>query len=207
MLLLKHNLTRCKYSSVNKQKEEGNIMMKKTIIIAASLVAALAFGDISVDWYSSGYVAEEDGSYNATESLFCQLIWVETYSGDITSTDGTLLNGEVLLDSTYAIYGQFSSDGAEIYTDDTTYTYDYGYIFARIWNTDGTYYYESLVIDCLDYTGVPDTITDAGILAATDFVTTNIEAVPEPATIGLFGLGALSAWFIRRSKKSQEEEV
>ena len=33
------------------------------------------------------------------------------------------------------------------------------------------------------------------------------QAVPEPATIGLFGLGALGAWFIRRSKKAQEEEV
>jgi hypothetical protein len=31
--------------------------------------------------------------------------------------------------------------------------------------------------------------------------TSSVTVVPEPATIGLFGLGALSAWFIRRSKK------
>ena len=33
------------------------------------------------------------------------------------------------------------------------------------------------------------------------------QAVPEPATVGLFGLGALGAWFIRRSKKQAREEV
>lgn len=33
-----------------------------------------------------------------------------------------------------------------------------------------------------------------------------LQVVPEPATIGLFGLGALGAWFIRRSKRAQEEE-
>lgn len=31
------------------------------------------------------------------------------------------------------------------------------------------------------------------------------QAVPEPATIGLFGLGALGAWFVRRNKKLKEE--
>ncbi|QHI67952.1 PEP-CTERM sorting domain-containing protein [Tichowtungia aerotolerans] len=30
-------------------------------------------------------------------------------------------------------------------------------------------------------------------------------AVPEPATIGLLGLGTMAAWFIRRSKQAREE--
>jgi hypothetical protein len=33
-----------------------------------------------------------------------------------------------------------------------------------------------------------------------------ITVVPEPATIGLFGLGALSAWIIRRNKQKATEE-
>jgi len=36
----------------------------------------------------------------------------------------------------------------------------------------------------------------------------SVTVVPEPATLGLFGLGALSAWIIRRNKKQvREEEV
>jgi len=34
-----------------------------------------------------------------------------------------------------------------------------------------------------------------------------ITVVPEPATVGLFGLGALSAWIIRRNKQKAREEV
>ena len=34
-----------------------------------------------------------------------------------------------------------------------------------------------------------------------------VTVVPEPATIGLFGLGALSAWIIRRNKLQAREEV
>lgn len=35
--------------------------------------------------------------------------------------------------------------------------------------------------------------------------TVTVYAIPEPATVGLFGLGALSAWFIRRNKKQAVE--
>ena len=40
-----------------------------------------------------------------------------------------------------------------------------------------------------------------------DFTGQNWVAVPEPATIGLFGLGALSAWIVRRNKLQAREEV
>lgn len=171
--------------------------MKKTMIIAASLIAAVAFGDIAVDWYQLGYVAQEDGSTYSPTALLCQLIYSDSAPSGTASTGGALLAGETLLDSTSAVYGNFASDGSTTYTED----YAAGYVYARVWNVSGTYYWQSDVLtgaDVPEYTGVPSTITDAGFLEATDYVSTNVQAVPEPATALLFGIGAAGAWIVRR---------
>ncbi len=75
-------------------------------------------------------------------------------------------------------------------------------VALRLWNDSNssvaTYYLDTqaFVLPTLSATPGP---TDADV--AFDFTGSTWVAVPEPATIGLFGLGALSAWILRRSKK------
>ncbi len=65
-----------------------------------------------------------------------------------------------------------------------------------------------LVIDSATFnsgSAAPPATANAYTLAAPVGTWQNV--VPEPATIGLFGLGALSAWIVRRNKMKATEEA
>lgn len=141
--------------------------MKKLVIIAISLFAFCAFSDIAVDWYHDGYTGDENGTWD-TDALTCQLIWSDSSPSGIASVGASLLEGEHLLDSTTAVYGSFSSDGSTKYLDSVLgLTLADGYLYARVWNAEQTWYYQSASLTSLTSAGDPvsaSEIIDANLL-------------------------------------------
>jgi hypothetical protein len=174
--------------------------MKKTLLaFVAVMSGAIAFADISTDYWSytfKGTLAVSD--YITTSDDYSSSGWYVSLMSAVTDTEidsttvsfdaGTLLAisewtmTETALEGTDVYYILYNSDSID--TADYIITSDYLTLSEAELPIGGT----DLDID------------QTGIFSSSTWV-----AVPEPATIGLFGLGALSVWFIRRSKKAQEE--
>jgi opacity protein-like surface antigen len=183
--------------------------MKKALIIALSICAMSAFADIGVYWLHTGYTGDENGDFD-TGNWLTQLLWSPTAPSGVASVGGGLVTGEILLDSLNTSWGNFDS-GAGVEYENSLFgaNLNSGYLFSRVWNVEGTYYYQS---SSIAPTHPEYSATDGSTLITADLLTgttntTGIQAVPEPATVGLFGLGALSAWIVRRNKMQAREEV
>lgn len=143
-----------------------------------------------------------------TDGTGAAFSFADTYTttGDGPGTD--FYNGTVALQSLSGIdLTTFSPNPAD------WNNFDYSFTILAISDTDsdfvnGAYFgaYTADISGFSELTGIAGTasiganILDAGANA--------LSVVPEPATVGLFGLGALSAWIIRRNKlKAEKEEV
>ena len=92
------------------------------------------------------------------------------------------------MDYSFTILAVSDADGI-ILDDDAT--------FYGVYTADASGFSE--LTGAAGHAYVATAILDAGGTA--------MNVVPEPATIGLFGLGALSAWIVRRNKLKAREEV
>jgi hypothetical protein len=205
--------------------------MKKILVITTIIMtAAMSFGDLAIAWNNNGSgtvpVLDSTGLAVLPAGNYATLIWSATAPSKATTllVDGTAVSGEQLLASTQTqSTGGFINGGATKYTDADVGGADInnGYFFTRIFDTvtptTGGYYAQN--------TAIGSTLVEApaGILppnlthgvdgysdpAFSTFgpVDTQYTVVPEPATIGLFGLGALSAWIIRRNKAKATEKA
>lgn len=197
--------------------------MKKIAMIAtAVMIAGVTVADLSIDWRSQvGAIAETDGGSDWLVGSTIQLIWSSsaaiTTSGayDLAALEAAnsfyVLSTEVTgANSTWSGFGGTYSNSDVGGNDINT-----GYFYTRIFQSTGAageyfidysmglgadYVYDAQVTDTI----YGDNVTPAGTGNWIGDNGTTV-AVPEPATIGLFGLGALSAWFIRRSKRTQKE--
>ena len=86
---------------------------------------------------------------------------------------------------------------------------DYSFTILAVVDTDDDYvngaYYGTFTGDITGnseaFQNASDGYISAGVFDASG--SGLVDVVPEPATIGLFGLGALSAWILRRNKAKQ----
>ena len=204
---------------------------KKIAVIALAMIA-LALGASAQTQYSSFRwfnVAAGNLKNNAGTDITSGGATVLTYLSSDSTIDfdaGALLSSTYGNDFFYAalgngLPGRMTTDYmSESIATGTDYSGFYAYAivldvslatFNSTYGGDvanvvaGTYY---------DVTSMFGTLTDLNtspVPTADTFVTSNLQTtsqvVPEPATIGLFGLGALSAWIIRRNKLQAREEV
>jgi hypothetical protein len=194
--------------------------VKKVCVLAVGLITATAFADVAIIWENPGFYVDEGGTYDVGP-LLTQLIWSESepvaatgLATDTASRNGGLIaaQGEVELASETKDYAQFLSTTAIIYTDADVAAIggdpvvNDGYVFIRAWNQEGTYYAQSdtgvsLLSPTLVEYNAQDTGTILDIKGAATGASTNIEAIPEPATLGLMGIAGIGLYLARRKAR------
>lgn len=198
--------------------------MKKLMIIAvAAMVAGIASADLSVSWKSQvGAVSATSGGTDFLVGSTIQLIW--STSGAITTAGSYDLAAAEAANDFYVLAENVTGAnslwnlGLPLFTsaDVGGNNINSGFFYTRFFQTDGTvdgeYFRDFAMGAGADY--VYNALDGATTYSA-DVVPgglnwigangTTVSVIPEPATIGLFGLGALSAWIIRRNKAKREE--
>jgi hypothetical protein len=190
-------------------------MMKKIIaLVVAGLMASAAVADITGFRWGGG--SASDG---VTGSDYILTFTDEDATADISAfisggeIDITDLNTLTVFNSQLATLvpvgpaaGQWGT--ATINSTDDSLAGDYVWAIVSDSSTLGgieandTFLLTQVAGPILAGTEPPST---ASVFAPGSVST--ITVVPEPATIGLFGLGALSAWIIRRNKAKATEEA
>jgi hypothetical protein len=195
--------------------------MKKLLTISiAMLIAGIASADIAVNLVNNGGFLTTDGS-SYVDTAFVQLVWNATSPS--TTVDASLSNaGDYVLSSlttTLGYAGTWSDQALGVQTWANSVVDDAnilaGYLTVRIYDTAAmvagdTYLQFDLDVDgtLTEYNNlVASTVYNTSGLISGDFGSSTYTVVPEPATIGLFGLGALSAWIVRRNKIKATEEA
>jgi len=196
-------------------------MNKITTIAVVAMIAGAACADLSVEWRSqTGAIAETDGGTDFLVGSTIELIWSPndaiTTAGayDLVALEAAnsfyVLSSEVTgANSTWSGFGGVFDNTLIGGNDINT-----GFFYTRIFQNDGSAGENfmdysmgagaSFVFNSLDAaTTFKDNVTPAG--TGNWIGDNNTTVVPEPATIGLFGLGALSAWIIRRNKQKATE--
>ncbi len=170
-----------------------------------------------------------DGTGNSTAAY---LVWdADGILGDINAGSysvGGTIGGATILDAMTIAEDGVANDASQFdsygWFDAGTHndTYAAGYAFAIIFQdgdigaNDWYSYSEALALQDLtgsafpqiiemNFSGLSGDAIDVDPDGAGGFGVGQV--VPEPATIGLFGLGALSAWIIRRNKQKAQEEA
>jgi hypothetical protein len=202
------------------KNNKGENKMKKIAIIAlVAMIAGIASADLSVDWKSeSGAVTGSDGGTDYLVGSTVQLIW--SSSAAITAAGGYDL---AALQSAGAFYVLDTTTTTPIWTgvggifgnaDVGGNNINSGYFYTRVFQSSGAlgeYFLDIPMAAGGDYVYSatdPATTYSTDVVSGTPWVGANgTTVVPEPATIGLFGLGALSAWIIRRNKAKATEEA
>jgi hypothetical protein len=195
--------------------------MKKVLAItAAAVIASVASADIAVDLVNNAGVFTTDGT-TYVDTAFVQLVWNAT--APLTTVDASLSNaGDYVLSSlttTLGYAGTWSDQvlGVQQWADSAVDDANIlsGYLTVRIFDTAAMVVGDTFMQFGIDVDG---TLTEYDNLVGSTVYSTlgqfggNIGAstytvVPEPATIGLFGLGALSAWIVRRNKMKATVEA
>lgn len=190
--------------------------MKKTMaMLLVATVASIATADIAVEFKNNQGVEYNGGGssdFLLTETMTYQLIFSTGPIVADVSAAYALNAGETLISTANAgsgFAGTFNL-GVVIYgAEDTVATP--GYLFIRGYNDNSLTFGHLAILDndgsITDYdSGLTASIYDADLVTGGE-INNGFQVVPEPATIGLFGLGALSAWVIRRNKMQAREEV
>jgi hypothetical protein len=199
-------------------------MKKVSLLVAVFAAAMMAQAAINVNWAgSSGFYFNANPSVgilgDATgNSTVAYLVYSTDTSIDSIGVGGTL-SADTMLASVTITEDGIANDGTMFdsyawFADNYTGTFSAGYVYAVIFQDNvigaGDWYYYTTPVALQDITGAtpPQALqmnTDLINGNAIDFGSTVAQVIPEPATFGLLGLGAVSAWFLRRSKKAKIE--
>jgi len=183
--------------------------MKKVLIGWVLALSTLSLQAATVNW---GYTSDLSSGYNAG--------WLVQMYQDVDgdSTLGSLLFDTVAADGTFTAAGNGDDD---ILLAATTFLADSKGSPPVIWSVPT----QSVGDDIDVYTvifnqasvGGMGIIVDSSVFTTPDggvgsylqgSVNGSWQAVPEPATALLFGIGGMGAWVVRRNKrKAQEEEA
>ena len=184
--------------------------MKKIVtVVVLSMISLLTFADIAVLWNNEGYTKNEGNAWDDTGPVLTQLIWSPINPVAVVSAGGGLAVGEVELDTRNVAWGYFADNVTAQVVDDLFVSapdVNAGYLFVRTWNVAGTYYNQTITIDP---TLEPYVATDTGTIIAVSLVPTdaaaypftNVEAIPEPATLGLMGIAGLGMFLARKKAR------
>ena len=199
--------------------KKGCILLA-VVMLVGMLMATQASATIAVSWGSDGTTYTEDGPYNYILGAYTvQLLWSETdptgnQAVDVSIDPNGLALGEFLLRQETEVdsYSIFSY-GTELYdsTDVDGADINNGYVYSRIFtdtamSAGSTTYYQSAAIgNSLPDGSIeplpPDNVISLIVVQGGGEVNASAQVVPEPATLALFGLGALVVG-LRRRKKS-----
>jgi hypothetical protein len=184
-----------------------NKTMASVSVFLFSVSLALS-GTIGIQWQHEGYLSDENQTLDPGD-MHSLLIWSAsspTDTANLYSMSYGLLSGEYLLSGPEdSQYGHFTSSVVSEFSDSDVGGSDInsGYIFSRVFNPEGTYYWQSAVLGPThpEYKDMDTgTIIEAGLLTGnTDY--TDIQAAPEPGTMALFGLGLATLAFKSRKRR------
>jgi hypothetical protein len=180
-------------------------MKKHLLILAITAITSSAFA--SLDWYydaltmGSGY---QDG-------------WLVQMYQDVDGSSDL---------STLVFYTNGSNSGGDVFTSISTSVIDDGgdYYFDKgNIGTPGQFYAYTVIFNASTFGDATQYIigdSSSSLLPNTDGINNgeytltsvagtwqNIQAVPEPATFMLFGIGGVGAWLVRRNKLKAKEEA
>jgi hypothetical protein len=199
-------------------------MKKVSLLVAVFAAAMMAQAAINVNWAaSSGFYFNANPSVgilgDATgNSTVAYLMYSADTAVGAVSIGGSIA-GDSMLDSITITEDGIANDGTMFdsyawFADNHTATFTAGYVYAIIFQDNvigaNDWYYYTTPVALQDITGAtpPQALqmnTDLINGNAIDVGATVGQVIPEPATFGLLGLGAVSAWFLRRSKKAKIE--
>ena len=180
--------------------------MKKILaLVLLSAISTTVFADISVNWTSTGFVADSGGGFGTTDR-YVQLLWSAANPVGDTAVWG---NANNLAAGEYQLYASAVGNWASFATDqDGTASYsnaqvgganiNNGYLFVRIFEsstvTASTHYYQATAVAPVLPTYdpvVPSSVINYDCTGgAQQNATTSMAVVPEPSTVGLLLVGA-----------------
>ncbi len=202
--------------------------MKKGLIVAivgmllSSVVCSNAF--ITINWDSGAQFLDTGGTPLVDGSVI-QLIWSSDNIMDAVASDGSATGNDVILLSAGTV-STFSAGWISGHDDDAFYgsdetvpagAYDAsavgtkatlasGWVYVRVFDAQpgsigiGTWYYQGGLIGSLtDSPGDPSGYNSTDATGGSN-TAMNMQVVPEPATMALFGLG-MAVLGLRRRKK------
>lgn len=206
-------------------------MKKLGLILAALIAASAMAWANDVNWYvnyglythdASDLVTTESGAVLDQYDVLWQLIYAGPNNAidpvDITKT-GYISGDDEVLGTRELSKGASANFDNYLYTEDyistvTSLSYVYSeenpyYVYQRIYESktpvDGTYYYESPLVKLdTDYGEIGTQTIGLGPMESgikSTLVVGGPSEVPEPATMGLLGLGALAMVLRRKLRK------
>jgi hypothetical protein len=197
-------------------------MNKKTKALALLMGLAVAsYGDVKMTWVASGgfffSATPEVGILgDATgNSTFAQLIYSVDLYADVAGVGGVATGDDVVWDTANILEDGVANDSEfydsyALFDDYYSRTFASGYVYARIFQDNnigvGDWYFYTPMLALQDITGINPSQSlqmnaDTTYGDAIDSGSTVAQVVPEPAAIGLIGLGGvitLTASRIRR---------
>jgi hypothetical protein len=189
--------------------------MKKVLAIALiGLVAAAAEADLSLNWLASaGFYFSgnpSSGILGSGESTIAQLIYSADNVIDAAFAGGATSGNDTVLDSLLLTEGGNTSEWGDFAIQYYTDTFTAGWAYVRIFEDSvvdvGDAYYSGpmVALQDLDLTAVPKP-TPQDVQANSDLINGDaldqVVAVPEPATLALYAIGALVIGVSRRRRK------
>jgi len=199
--------------------------MKKPlmILIIATIMTASA-GASQISWANGTSIYDWSGAGNLVlESYTSYIIRLyksvdstinfEIVSGIATNTGDDIWTGVSFNWNSGGVDGDCA---AEIFSSDTTWGINasdkiYCVIFNNSSVADGTGAGYFAIIDSVpvtvSYPGGVMTYDAGGVVGGLQGAGGDWQAVPEPATFLLFGIGGMGAWLIRRNKLKSKEEA
>ena len=198
-------------------------MKKFTIIILVSMTGLLSTADLFTPSVEMGVwpdenliIARTEASGGETAGVWLQIETADTFNSILRPNDGTVSIGQswyevmenAVIDAEFVSTAPLFYDNRGSLGGEIEIIHNQPFIMA-FW-LDGTvlggatnvYGWAELVYDGANLTLLDSAAENSGV----GIVAGKYEAVPEPATALLFGIGAIGAWLVRKNKRHSGPE-
>lgn len=173
--------------------------MKKILVLCVVFLAVASQAQVSWDWTTSDSFVNQTLPGDTPSALSGQGWWTEiiNYTNSTTTAGSTSHTAGWIPSLGYLIDGNWSFTANEgdgialrLYNGTTSSGSSYG--------GESGWYIESSLVSLPTGQSAPPT------LSAFDFSSSSWQAVPEPATFLLFGIGGVGAWLVRHNRKKTQ---